>query len=84
MGSHPIQLSLEPPTVENCLLHIVKLKTSKFNWAIYCCPVRQVLAPQSGSMFVSTDWMFLCLGRHGDNMAGISCILLSCMIVTKK
>ena len=83
LGSHLIQLILEPPTVETCLLHVIKLKTSKFNWAIYC-PVRQVLAPEYGSMFVSTDWMFLCLGRHDDKMGGISRILLSCMIVTKK
>ena len=30
-----------------------------------------MLAPESGNMFISADWVILCSGRHDDKMAGI-------------
>lgn len=58
MGRHPVQLSLDPPTAETCLLHGIKSGTSKPNLAICFGPARQILAPESGNMFISTDWEF--------------------------
>ena len=69
MGSHTAQMSLERPREENCLLHGIKSVMSKFNWVICCGPTRQIFTPESGNIFISSNWMLMCLGRQDDRMA---------------